>query len=77
MNVSIMTETMAGFWSKLTREEVKKVIKDYAMRGLADTGAQTNSADPELLNSMGFPPEKMLQTSHNIQGAVDSDLDIM
>ena len=73
----VMTAAMKGWGTHLTREEVKNLNMDVVTGGLADTGAQTNSAGLSLLRKLGFPEEKMMQTDHNIIGAANSDLDVM
>merc|ERR1712082_527961 len=51
--------------------------KELGSAGLADTGAQTNSAGLSLLRKLNFPPKKMLVMSHAIRGVANSDLDIL
>ena len=41
---SIMTKAMANFGSNLSTSEAKKLKEDVILAGLADMGAQTNSA---------------------------------
>ena len=62
---------------KLSKSEEKKLVKDLMTRGLADTGAQTNSCGVSLLEKLNFPIEKMMMTDHAIRGAANSDLDVM
>ena len=75
--MSVMTEAMKPFGSKLTKGEDKKLVKDLLCSGLAGTGAQTNSAGVSLLEKLNFPIEKMMMTDHAIRGAANRDLDVM
>merc|ERR1712239_102846 len=76
-SMSVMTEAMKPFGTKLSRAEEKNLVKDLDTSGLADSGAQTNSAGVSLLKKLNFPEEKMMTTSHAIRGAANSDLDVM
>merc|ERR1712082_8307 len=76
-SMSVMTEAMKPWGTKLSRAEEKNLVKDLDTNGLADTGAQTNSAGVSLLKKLNFPEEKMMTTSHAIRGAANSDLDVM
>ena len=67
--MSVMPAAMKSWGTHLTREGVKNLNMDVVTGGLADTGAQTNSAGVSLLRKLGFPEEKMMKTNHNIIGA--------
>ena len=76
-SMSVMTEAMKPFGTKLSRAEERNLVKDLDTSGLADTGAQTNSAGVSLLKKLNFPVEKMMTMTHAIRGAANSDLDVM
>ena len=75
--MSVITEAMKSFGCKLTRVEGKTLVMELHSYGLADTEAQTKLAGLSLLKKLNFPPEKMMETSHAIRGAANSDLDVM
>ena len=68
---------MASFGCNLSKKEMNNTGSNQELQGLADTGAQSNSASMVLLEKLNFPVEKLLKTSHAIRGATNSDLDVV
>ena len=51
-NMCIMTEVMKKFRSNLSKFEERKLKNDLDIAGLTNTGAQTNSSGPALLEKL-------------------------
>ena len=55
----------------------KEIHHPKSMKACADTGAQTCTSGPEILELLKCPDNYLVPTSHKIHGITDTDLDIL
>ena len=73
VEVSVMHQAHESFGRYARHRDIKSNV---ATSSFADSGAQTCSSGPEILDLLNCPDEYIIPTSHRICGITNSALDI-